>query len=86
MQDIPRDAFVPDHLSEFAHGVAPLPIGEGQAISRSYIVALMTQLLGLSGKGRVLVTAAVLCELCGPGRPGIRMSRSRIRSVMHYRR
>ena len=76
MRDIPRDAFVPDHLSEFAHGIAPLPIGEGQAISRSYIVALMTQLLGLSGKGRVLVTAAVLCVL------SLRLSGGELRDLL----
>jgi protein-L-isoaspartate(D-aspartate) O-methyltransferase len=54
MRDIPREAFVPDHLSEFAYEDAPLPIGEGQTISQPFIVALMTQLLELSGRERVL--------------------------------
>src|SRR5207249_247403 len=37
-----------------AYGDHPLPIGEEQTISQPYIVALMTQLLELSGREKVL--------------------------------
>ncbi len=51
---VPREAFVPVELSEFAYEDAPLPIGEGQTISQPYIVALTIQELGLRGGERVL--------------------------------
>ncbi|RLA16546.1 MAG: protein-L-isoaspartate(D-aspartate) O-methyltransferase, partial [Gammaproteobacteria bacterium] len=37
-----------------AYGDFPLPIGRGQTISQPYIVALMTQSLGLKGHEKVL--------------------------------
>lgn len=51
---VPREAFVPDDLAEFAYEDAPLPIGDGQTISQPYIVALMAEALGLTGSERVL--------------------------------
>ena len=40
MRDVPREAFLPDNLAEFAYEDSPLPIEEGQTISQPYIVAL----------------------------------------------
>ncbi|MGA7118444.1 MAG: protein-L-isoaspartate(D-aspartate) O-methyltransferase, partial [Polyangiaceae bacterium] len=51
---VPREAFVPAELSEFAYEDTPLPIGQGQTISQPYIVALTIQELGLRGGERVL--------------------------------
>ncbi|MBE0575202.1 MAG: protein-L-isoaspartate(D-aspartate) O-methyltransferase [Desulfuromonadales bacterium] len=45
MEQVPRDAFVPPELIDYAFDNGPLPIGEGQTISQPYIVALMTDLL-----------------------------------------
>ncbi len=50
----PRHKFVPTDLVLYAYDDSPLPIGEGQTISQPYIVALMTELLSLSGKEKVL--------------------------------
>ncbi len=54
MQAVPREAFLPEHLREFAYQDAPLPIAEGQTISQPYIVALMTEALALKGGEKVL--------------------------------
>jgi len=54
MRIVPREAFLPEHLWEFAYEDAPLPIAEGQTISQPYIVALMTEALALEGGERVL--------------------------------
>ena len=50
----PRHKFVPSDMVLYAYDDNPLPIGEGQTISQPYIVALMTELLSLSGKEKVL--------------------------------
>jgi protein-L-isoaspartate(D-aspartate) O-methyltransferase len=55
---VPREAFLPDALLEFAHRDSPLPIGEGQTISQPYIVALTVEALGLTGGERVLEIGA----------------------------
>jgi len=72
MRKIPRHRFVPDDLSECAYDDRPLPIGLGQTISQPYIVAFMSEYLGLSGLERVLEVGtgsgyqtAVLAELAG---------------------
>jgi protein-L-isoaspartate(D-aspartate) O-methyltransferase len=54
MRKVPRHLFVPEELKSFAYGDEPLPIGEGQTISQPYIVAYMTEALGLAGTERVL--------------------------------
>ena len=54
MQAVPREAFLPEHMREFAYQDAPLPIAEGQTISQPYIVALMTEALELKGGENVL--------------------------------
>jgi protein-L-isoaspartate(D-aspartate) O-methyltransferase len=51
---VPREAFVPDALAEFAYKDAPLPIGEEQTISQPYIVAVTLEALALTGNDRVL--------------------------------
>ena len=54
MRKVPRQLFVEEALRGRAYGDHPLPIGEEQTISQPYIVALMTQLLELSGREKVL--------------------------------
>jgi protein-L-isoaspartate(D-aspartate) O-methyltransferase len=51
---VPRHLFVPADMRHLAYADAPLPIGHRQTISQPYIVALMTQLLELSGDETVL--------------------------------
>ena len=70
MQAVPREAFLPQHLREFAYQDAPLPIAEGQTISQPYIVALMTEALDLKGGEKVLeigtgsgYAAAILAQI-----------------------
>lgn len=73
MQAVPRHRFVPDNLLTAAYADQPLPIGEGQTISQPYVVALMTEILGLTRNQRVLeigtgsgYQAAVLAEVVNP--------------------
>ncbi len=54
MQQVPRHSFVPAASLEEAYGDFPLPIGHGQTISQPYIVAYMTERLGLHGDEKVL--------------------------------
>ncbi len=54
MIEVPRHLFVEEALYGIAYGDHALPIGEGQSISRPYIVAKMSEALGLSGAERVL--------------------------------
>jgi protein-L-isoaspartate(D-aspartate) O-methyltransferase len=70
MLAVPRHAFVPPEVSDQAYDDTPLPIGHGQTISQPYIVALMTEHLGLPPGGKVLeigtgsgYQAAVLARL-----------------------
>jgi protein-L-isoaspartate(D-aspartate) O-methyltransferase len=72
MRKVPREAFLPQGLREFAYEDAPLPIEAGQTISQPYIVAFMTEALALQGGERVLeigagsgYAAAVLAEIAG---------------------
>jgi len=71
MKKVPRHLFVEDAMKNQAYGDFPLPIGRGQTISQPYIVALMTQSLGLQGHEHVLeigtgsgYQAAVLSQIC----------------------
>jgi len=54
MSRVPRHLFALDSLQHRAYGDTPLPIGENQTISQPYIVAAMTEALGLTGGERVL--------------------------------
>lgn len=58
MRLIPRDRFVPKDLVQNAYDDGPLAIGGGQTISQPYIVALMSELLELTGSERVLEIGA----------------------------
>jgi len=67
---VPREAFVPSDLAEFAYDDNPLPIGEGQTISQPYVVALMAEAARIGADARVLevgagsgYAAAILAEL-----------------------
>lgn len=73
MRKVPREAFLPDRMLEFAYEDAPLPIEADQTISQPYIVALMTEALALKGGERKVLeigtgsgyAAAVLAEIAG---------------------
>ena len=54
MRQVPRHHFVPPGLVKEAYADHPLPIGHGQTISQPYIVAFMTEALGLKGGETVL--------------------------------
>lgn len=70
MRTVPRERFVPADQAARAYDDRPLPIGFGQTISQPYIVAYMTEALGVSATHTVLeigtgsgYQAAVLGEL-----------------------
>ncbi len=70
MGKVPRDQFVPEDQKALAYEDYPLPIECNQTISQPFTVAMMTQLLKLRGKEKVLEVgtgsgyqAAVLAEL-----------------------
>ena len=70
MRKVPRHSFIPNDLESSAYKDRPLPIGEGQTISQPSLVALMTEILKLTGKDRVLeigtgsgYQAAILAEI-----------------------
>ncbi|MDR9827140.1 protein-L-isoaspartate(D-aspartate) O-methyltransferase [Vibrio sp. FNV 38] len=51
---LPRENFVSAAMVHQAYDNNALPIGQGQTISQPYIVAKMTELLGLTPKSKVL--------------------------------
>jgi protein-L-isoaspartate(D-aspartate) O-methyltransferase len=55
---VPREAFVPEHLHEFAYEDSPLPIEADQTISQPYIVALMIEAAEIAPGDRVLEIGA----------------------------
>jgi protein-L-isoaspartate(D-aspartate) O-methyltransferase len=70
MLRVPRHMFVPESHRRYAYQDSALPIGHGQTISQPYIVALMTEALGLKHGMKVLeigtgsgYQAAVLAEM-----------------------
>jgi protein-L-isoaspartate(D-aspartate) O-methyltransferase len=70
VRKVPRHLFVPADSQRLAYEDHPLPIGHGQTISQPYIVAFMTEALGLLGGEKVLEVgtgsgyqAAVLAEI-----------------------
>jgi len=54
MGRVPRHCFVPESLQEQAYADGPLGIGLGQTISQPFMVALMSESLGLSAGEKVL--------------------------------
>ncbi|MCA1788877.1 MAG: protein-L-isoaspartate(D-aspartate) O-methyltransferase, partial [Thioalkalivibrio sp.] len=72
MRQVPREAFLPEDLREFAYDDTALPITAGQTISQPWIVAMMIEALDLHGGERVLdvgtgsgYAAAVLARIAG---------------------
>jgi protein-L-isoaspartate(D-aspartate) O-methyltransferase len=72
VRSVPRHLFVPAYLEDEAYGDTPLPIGYGQTISQPYMVALMTSLLKVDVRSKVLEVGsgsgyqtAVLAEVAG---------------------
>jgi protein-L-isoaspartate(D-aspartate) O-methyltransferase len=72
MRETPRHLFMPQAQRPRAFDDRPLTIGHGQTISQPYIVALMTSLLELTGKEKVLeigtgsgYQAAILSQVAG---------------------
>jgi protein-L-isoaspartate(D-aspartate) O-methyltransferase len=70
--EVPRHEFVPTGLRHRAYEDSPLPIGQGQTISQPWVHAKYLELLGLSGKERVLeigtgsgFQSALLTKLAG---------------------
>jgi protein-L-isoaspartate(D-aspartate) O-methyltransferase len=71
LRKVKRHLFVPESHRYLSYTDQPLPIGEGQTISQPYIVAFMTEALGLNKTEKVLEVgtgsgyqAAILAELC----------------------
>ena len=58
MRSVPRHEFVPENVRAEAYADRPLPIGYGQTISQPFIVALMTDLLGVKPGHKVLEIGA----------------------------
>jgi protein-L-isoaspartate(D-aspartate) O-methyltransferase len=54
MLTLPREDFISRDMDDLAYDDRPLSIGFGQTISQPYIVALMTELLELSGNEKTL--------------------------------
>ncbi|TMJ19460.1 MAG: protein-L-isoaspartate(D-aspartate) O-methyltransferase [Alphaproteobacteria bacterium] len=58
MREVPREAFVPEHLAHLAHADTPLPIEADQTISQPYIVALMIDAAEIAPGDKVLEIGA----------------------------
>jgi len=76
---VPREAFLPPHLREYAYSDTPFPIGCGQTISAIHMVAIMTEELDPEPGNKVLEVgtgsgyqAAVLAEIVARSDPGKR--------------
>ncbi len=54
MRAVPRHAFVPETQQALAYADHPLPIGHEQTVSQPYVVAFMTEALGLDPNSVVL--------------------------------
>src|SRR3972149_531213 len=70
MRAVPRHLFMPTEVRRYAYRDGPVPIGHDQTMSQPYIVALMSEALGLKPGERVLeigtgsgYQAAVLAHL-----------------------
>jgi protein-L-isoaspartate(D-aspartate) O-methyltransferase len=70
MRKVPREQFVPEEVRGESYSDGPLPIGYDQTISQPFVVAFLTEKLGLRPTDRVLeigtgsgYQAAILAEL-----------------------
>ena len=71
MLRVPRDFFIPSTFREHAFENTALPIGHGQTISQPQVVGIMTEVLRLSDRHKVLeigtgsgYQTAILAQLC----------------------
>jgi len=71
MDEVPREHFVTGDYADIAYADQALPIACGQTISQPYVVAYMTERLGIKPEHRVLEVgtgsgyqAAILSRLC----------------------
>jgi protein-L-isoaspartate(D-aspartate) O-methyltransferase len=97
MRTVPRDAFLPEELTEYAYEDTPLAIAAEQTISQPYIVAFMLEALGLQGGESVLeigtgsgYAAAVLAEIASQVYTVERISEFAVQAqqtfaALHYR-
>jgi protein-L-isoaspartate(D-aspartate) O-methyltransferase len=69
MREVPREAFVPPGMQEFAYEDTPLPIEAEQTLAQPYIIALLLEAADLRPGDEVLDVAA------GPGYAAAVMSR-----------
>jgi protein-L-isoaspartate(D-aspartate) O-methyltransferase len=53
-RSIPRERFVPAHMRSLSYEDHPLSIGFAQTISQPYMVALMTEVLGVAAGEKIL--------------------------------
>ena len=72
MRKVPREKFMPKNMQGSAYVDGAMPIGEDQTISQPYMVAIMTEKLGLKGGEKVLeigtgsgYQAAIIAEIAG---------------------
>lgn len=70
LSNVPRHLFVPEKFQHESYEDHPIPLSSGQTISQPYIVALMSDVLHLSGKEKILeigtgsgYQTAILAEL-----------------------
>jgi protein-L-isoaspartate(D-aspartate) O-methyltransferase len=54
MRKVPREAFLPPELAEFAYDDTPLPIGAEQTISQPFIVPMMIEAAEVDPRDRAL--------------------------------
>ncbi|MCB9989416.1 MAG: protein-L-isoaspartate(D-aspartate) O-methyltransferase [Rhodospirillales bacterium] len=71
MEKVPRELFIPDAMADQAYEDIAVPIGRGQTISQPFVVASMTQALGINDRSKVLeigtgsgYQACILAHLC----------------------
>jgi protein-L-isoaspartate(D-aspartate) O-methyltransferase len=69
---IPREAFIPDSLKNYAYVDTPLDIGQGQTISAPHMVAIMCESLDIKDDQKILEIgtgsgyhAAIVAKLVG---------------------
>ncbi|MFH1013620.1 MAG: protein-L-isoaspartate O-methyltransferase [Thermoplasmatota archaeon] len=69
---VPREAFIPDSLKNYAYVDTPLDIGQGQTISAPHMVAIMCESLDLKDDQKILEVgtgsgyhAAIVAQLVG---------------------
>ncbi|MAF98388.1 MAG: protein-L-isoaspartate O-methyltransferase [Micavibrio sp.] len=71
IERVPRDFFVPDAVKDQAWDDMALPIGRGQTISQPVVVGMMSQVLEISDRDKILeigtgcgYQTAILSKLC----------------------